>query len=85
MCVGSLLKMIKYIAKGETMKITKSNFEAYEEVRRYGGWNMFDPMARLSSGLNKDKYLAIIENYDTLKTKFQEKKETTPWDLTSTD
>ncbi len=46
---------------------------------------MFDPMARLSSGLNKDKYLAIIENYDTLKTKFQEKKETTPWDLTSTD
>ena len=46
------------------MRITKNEFDAYEGVRRYGAWNMFDPEARAATGLEKDKYVAIISNYN---------------------
>ena len=52
------------------MRITKNEFDAYEGVRRYGAWNMFDPEARAATGLEKDKYVAIISNYNALKRRF---------------
>ena len=66
------------------MRITKNEFDAYEGVRRYGAWNMFDPEARAATGLEKDKYVAIISNYNALKDKFVKREEEDPWDSTYT-
>lgn len=46
--------------------VTKEDYEAFEEVRCFGKWNMFDPLAREASGLDRDTYLFIIENYEEL-------------------
>lgn len=43
------------------------NWEAYEEVRSQGRFNMFDPNARILSGLSKDEYSYCMKNYGTLK------------------
>ena len=67
------------------MRITKNEFDAYEGVRRYGAWNMFDPEPRAATGLEKDKYVAIISNYNALKDKFVKREEEEPWDSTYTD
>ena len=56
------------------MKITKNEFLAYEEVYRYGKWSMFSPEAREATGLNRKKYLAIIENYNELVKKYTDNK-----------
>jgi len=50
--------------------ITFNQYSAYEEVRRYGNWNMFSPDAVEASGLNKDIYLSIITHYDKLHEKY---------------
>jgi len=50
--------------------ITKEDFVAYEEVRRRGRFNMFDPNARVLTGLDKDTYLGVLSNYDELNKKF---------------
>ena len=55
------------------MKITENEFLAYEEVRRYGKWNMFSPEAKEATGLNREKYLAIIDNYNKLADKYRDK------------
>ena len=55
------------------MKITKNEFLAYEGVRRYGKWNMFSPEAKEATGLNREKYLAIIDNYNKLADKYRDK------------
>ena len=44
-----------------------NNYKSYEQVRKSGAYNMFDSRARLSSGLTKDEYLFVMENYSALK------------------
>ena len=51
--------------------ITREDFEAYEEVRQEGMYNMLSPNAILMSGLDKKTYLEILQNYSELKEKFE--------------
>ena len=51
--------------------VTKEDFEAFEEVREEGMYNMMSPNAILMSGLDKSKYLEILSNYSELKEKFE--------------
>jgi len=44
-----------------------NNYKSYEIVRKSGAYNMFSSQARLSSGLTKDEYLFVMENYAELK------------------
>jgi hypothetical protein len=39
------------------------NFKAYEQVRQLGEWNMFDPKARQSAGLNVSEFTFVMKNY----------------------
>jgi len=43
-----------------------NNFRAYEFVRSSGHYNMFSAEARLSSGLTKEEYIFVMENYSEL-------------------
>ena len=51
--------------------ISKDHFIAFESVRRYGKWNMYDPAARTATGLEKDIFLEIIENYQKYEKQYQ--------------
>ncbi len=42
-------------------------FRFYEQVRKSGDYNMFDSRARLATGLTKDEYIFVMENYSELK------------------
>jgi len=42
-------------------------FRFYEQVRESGHYNMFDSRARLATGLTKEEYLFVMENYSELK------------------
>lgn len=44
-----------------------NQFKSYERVRKDGHYNMFDSRARLATGLTKDEYLFVMENYSELK------------------
>jgi len=55
----------------EVGMVTREDFEAYEEVREEGMYNMFSPDAILMSGLDKKTYLEIMQNYSELKEKFE--------------
>jgi len=44
-----------------------NNFQTYEIVRKSGTYNMFSPQARLATGLTKEDYLFVMENYSELK------------------
>ena len=51
-------------------KFTKEqilDFNAFEEVRKSGRFNMFDPNARRVSGLEKEEYRFVMKNYSELK------------------
>lgn len=51
------------------MKFTKDQLEdylAYEAVRVSGVYNMFEPAARVSTGLNKNEYYFVMHNYTEL-------------------
>ena len=63
------IKMFKLKKKLES--ITKEEFNAYRKVQIEGKVNMFSPLAIKLSGLNKDTYLCIINNYTELKRKFE--------------
>ena len=52
------------------MKITKNDFDAFENVRTSGAWNMFDPRAIEASGLERKVYLAVMSEYSELKEKY---------------
>ena len=43
-----------------------ANWKVYEEVRLEGRYNMFDPNARILTGLDKEEYLYCMKNYSTL-------------------
>ena len=51
------------------MKITKEEFEEYEEIRLSGVTNMFDirTIVSLSDNLTREKCLEIMKNYSKLK------------------
>lgn len=52
------------------MKVTKQEFAEYVRVQMSGLFNMFNPHARLATGLSREKYLYIIKNYAALKEKY---------------
>lgn len=43
------------------------NFRQYEEVREEGIYNMFAPQALEMTGLTKQDYIFVMENYSELK------------------
>lgn len=51
----------------------KEKFLAYENVRRSGKFNMFDPNARILTGLSKEDYLYVMHNYTDLNQKYGNK------------
>ena len=51
--------------------ITKPQWEAYRIIQKMGFYNMMSPEAVRDSGLSKDVYFAIIDNYDELEEKFE--------------
>ena len=53
------------------MSITQEEFDAYEDVRQSGVTNMFNvSVVSDYSGLNRDKIITIISNYNTLHEKY---------------
>ena len=52
------------------MEVTEAQFRAYTKVQSGGKYNMFDPNARMLTGLDKNTYLAIMKNYDELEQKY---------------
>ena len=67
------------------IKISRDDFECYLDVQKYGAWNMFSKEAQTATGLEKDKYLKIMEKYNELNNKYNDKKEADRWVLTYTD
>lgn len=43
------------------------DFLVYEDVRQGGRWNMFDPSARIATGLSRERYFFVMKNYSDLK------------------
>ena len=55
------------------MRITETDFRAYEAVRLSGATNMFDvELVGMLSGLTRPQIIDIMENYKVYKTKFLE-------------
>tara|TARA_R100000656_G_C3949035_1_gene128080 strand:+ start:422 stop:751 length:330 start_codon:yes stop_codon:yes gene_type:complete len=52
--------------------ISKDHFIAFESVRRYGKWNMYDPTAKKATGLEEGIYLEIIENYQKYEKEYRD-------------
>ena len=51
--------------------ILRSEWEEYRRVQDSGLYNMFSPDAIRDSGLDRDTYLAIMDNYEALYEKFE--------------
>ncbi len=51
--------------------ISKQQWNCYRKVQMSGKYNMLDPRAVISTGLAKEVYLFIIENYDDLYETFE--------------
>ena len=47
-------------------EITEDDFEAYEETRRDGSYNMMSRDAQLLSGLDRDTYFSVLHHYSAL-------------------
>ena len=62
--------MIGFFSKEEL-----NDFERYVKVQKSGKYNMFDPRARQQTGLTKERFLFVIENYSNMNTKYLEQKE----------
>ena len=54
------------------MNITEQQFEAYLCVQIVGRYNMFDPQARISSGLDRETYVAVMKQYGELMVQYKE-------------
>lgn len=39
------------------------NYLTYEDVRSRGAYNMFDPRARQITGLSREDYIFVMDNY----------------------
>ena len=44
-----------------------ANWEAYEEVRKGGRYNMYDPNARSLTGLTREEYSFVMKHFSELK------------------
>ncbi|KKN04951.1 hypothetical protein LCGC14_1092190 [marine sediment metagenome] len=62
------------IKTDKKIEISKEDFEDYERVRSEGLTNMFfiSQVVELSNNLDKDKCIAIMENYKKLNLEFPE-------------
>ena len=58
------------ITKEVEVKITKEEFELFEDVRESGLYNMYDPNARAMACLSKTKWMTIMKYYDDLCDKY---------------
>ena len=56
-------------------RIGPDEFAMYEEVRRYGRWNMYSREARQATGLDPNTYLEIMRNYAALRKRYDEQRE----------
>ena len=52
------------------INITESMFNEFVEVRDSGEYNMFDPAARTETSLDKNEWIYIMRNFETLEEKF---------------
>lgn len=50
----------------------KNCYTKYERVRRGGLYNMFDPNARALTGLSKEDYVWVMNNYTELNRLYKE-------------
>jgi len=50
--------------------VTKEDFEAYEDIKRTGVFNMMDREVRELIDVTKVQHIYIIENYEELKKKY---------------
>lgn len=51
------------------MKFTPAqirDWKAYERVRKSGHYNMYDPRARLETGLSGERYSFVMQNFSKL-------------------
>lgn len=51
-------------------QITEREFSAFEDVRKVGMFNMLTSEALYASGLQKETYTCILNNYTMLNEKF---------------
>ena len=61
---------MKFGSKIAASDITEAQFRAYVTVQYGGRYNMFDPNARMLTGLSRDIYIAIMEHYEALMSRF---------------
>lgn len=52
------------------INITESMFNEFVEVRDSGEYNMFDPAARAETSLDKNEWIYIMRNFETLEEQF---------------
>jgi len=50
-----------------SVNIDKEKFDKFEEVRKGGEYNMYDPVARYGTGLTEKEWLTIMKDYGKLK------------------
>lgn len=55
--------------------VSKEDFKEYEEVRKSGKYNMFDPNARLSTSLDRGQWVEIMTNYNKYKKEYNDEKD----------
>ena len=53
-----------------TTNITLEQFNAFRAVQFGGSFNMMSPQARAATGLRKDVYFEILQNYEALEAKY---------------
>ncbi len=44
-----------------------ADWKAYEKIRVGGRWNMFMPKAQRATGLTREEYAFVIENFSELR------------------
>ena len=52
-------------------EVTRAEWEAYRIIENMGLYDMFSAEAVRDSGLDKDTYLFIMDNYDELHDEFE--------------
>lgn len=60
-------------------QVTKNDFLNYEQVRRFGGYDMFDPRAFKLTGLTKTRFLVINQHYNSLYNKYRDELQKNEW------
>lgn len=66
------MKIVEKLDLEVTSEKAKACYLAYEKVRRSGLYNMFDPNARALTGLSKEDYVWVMENYNELNELYNE-------------